>query len=133
MGLSHYPNATIAEFGSISGHAAMQKEIFSRGPIACTIDAGPIEKYQGGIAKGFSLMTDHVVSVVGWGTDADEVRVNPNPHSHPHPHPNPNPNPNQANSGHWSAPLLLPAGVGFHVTHTALDKEVARGLTDGQV
>ena len=95
MGLSHYPNATIAEFGSISGHAAMQKEIFSRGPIACTIDAGPIEKYQGGIAKGFSLMTDHVVSVVGWGTDADEVRVNPNPHSHPHPHPNPNPNPNQ--------------------------------------
>ena len=108
MGLSHYPNATIAEFGSISGHAAMQKEIFSRGPIACTIDAGPIEKYQGGIAKGFSLMTDHVVSVVGWGTDADEVRVNPNPHSHPHPHPNPNPNPNQvgravmARPWHWA-------------------------------
>lgn len=72
VGLSHYPNATIAEFGSISGHAAMQKEIFARGPIACTIDAGPIEKYQGGIAKGFSLMTDHVVSVVGWGTDAEE-------------------------------------------------------------
>ena len=36
----------------------MQKEIFARGPIACTIDAGPIEKYTGGIAKGerrFSL------------------------------------------------------------------------------
>jgi cathepsin X len=72
VGLSHYPNATIAEYGSISGHAAMQKEIFARGPIACTIDAGPIEKYTGGIAKGFSLMTDHVISVVGWGTDPKE-------------------------------------------------------------
>jgi len=50
----------------------MQKEIFARGPIACTIDAAPIEKYQGGIAKGFSLLTDHVISVVGWGTDAEE-------------------------------------------------------------
>ena len=38
----------------------MQKEIFARGPIACTIDAAPIEKYTGGIAKGWSLMTDHV-------------------------------------------------------------------------
>merc|ERR1719230_477173 len=41
----------------------------NRGPIACTIDASPIEKYTTGIAKGWSLMTDHVVSVVGWGTD----------------------------------------------------------------
>jgi cathepsin X len=72
VGLSHYPNATIAEYGTISGHSAMQKEIFARGPIACTIDAAPIEKYQGGIATGFSLMTDHVISVVGWGTDAQE-------------------------------------------------------------
>jgi len=72
VGLSHYPNATIAEYGSISGKSAMQKEIFNRGPIACTIDAAPIEKYTGGIATGFSLMTDHVISVVGWGTDASE-------------------------------------------------------------
>jgi len=72
VGLSRYPNATIDEYGSISGHAAMQKEIYNRGPIACTIDAMPIEKYTGGIAKGFSLMTDHVISVVGWGTDKQE-------------------------------------------------------------
>eukprot|EP00966_Prymnesium_polylepis_P177548 4112147-Prymnesium_polylepis.1 len=38
VGLSHYPNATIAEYGSISGANAMQKEIFARGPIACTIE-----------------------------------------------------------------------------------------------
>jgi len=72
VGLSHYPNATIADYGHISGPAAMQKEIFARGPIACTVDAAPIEKYTGGVVKHFSLMTDHVVSVVGWGTDDTE-------------------------------------------------------------
>ena len=72
VGLTHYPNATVAEFGSISGPDAMQKEIFARGPIACTIDAAPITKYTGGIATEKSFMTDHVISVVGWGTDATE-------------------------------------------------------------
>ncbi len=50
----------------------MQKEIFNRGPIACGIDAKPTIDYTGGIAKGFGLMTDHVVSVVGWGDDPVE-------------------------------------------------------------
>ena len=72
VGLTHYPNATISDYGHISGKRAMQKEIYNRGPIACTIDAGPIVKYTTGIAKGFSLMTDHVISVVGWGTDDAE-------------------------------------------------------------
>jgi cathepsin X len=72
VGLSQYPNVTIKDYGTISGAAAMKKEIFNRGPISCTIDAEPIVDYMGGIAKGFSLMTDHVVSVVGWGTDAQE-------------------------------------------------------------
>lgn len=67
--LDKYPNATIAEFGEISGADAMQKEIYARGPIACGIDAKPLLKYTGGIAKGFGLMTDHVISVTGWGTD----------------------------------------------------------------
>jgi cathepsin X len=69
VGLDNFPNVTIADYGSISGKNAMQKEIMNRGPIACTIDAGPILNYQTGIAKGFSFMTDHVISVVGWGTD----------------------------------------------------------------
>jgi len=73
VGLSTYPNATIADYGTISGKAAMQKEIFNRGPIACGIDASPILKYQGGInTHGFSFMVDHVISVVGWGNDAKE-------------------------------------------------------------
>lgn len=72
VGLSNYPNATISDYGHISGPNAMQKEIFNRGPIACTIDAGPIVKYTSGIATQESFMTDHVVSVVGWGTDSTE-------------------------------------------------------------
>ena len=72
VGLESYPNATIIDHGHVSGHKAMMKEIFNRGPIACGIDANPLLKYKSGIAKGWSLMTDHVVSVVGWGTDPVE-------------------------------------------------------------
>jgi len=72
VGLSHYPNATISEHGSITGKDAMMKEIYSRGPIACGIDAGPIENYETGIATEKSSSTDHVISVVGWGTDSTE-------------------------------------------------------------
>ena len=72
VGLNNYPNATIAEYGHISGAQAMMKEIYNRGPIACTIDAGPTVKYTSGIATQFSMLTDHVVSVVGWGNDDKE-------------------------------------------------------------
>jgi cathepsin X len=72
VGLSSYPNATVSDHGHVSGAKAMMKEIYNRGPIACGIDANPLLKYTSGIAKGFSLMTDHVVSVVGWGTDPVE-------------------------------------------------------------
>jgi len=72
IGLSHYPNATVTDFGSISGASAMQKEIYHRGPISCGIDATKILDYTGGIAKGLSFMVDHVISVVGWGNDDDE-------------------------------------------------------------
>jgi cathepsin X len=71
-GLSNFPNATISDYGSISGVAAMQKEIYSRGPIACGIDAGPLLNYEAGIMKKHSAETDHVVSVVGWGKDEAE-------------------------------------------------------------
>ncbi len=35
VGLSHFPNASISDFGHIQGKQAMMKEIFHRGPIAC--------------------------------------------------------------------------------------------------
>jgi cathepsin X len=71
-GLSTYPNATISDYGSISGKEAMQKEIFSRGPIACGIDATTLLNFESGIAKDAGDEVDHVVSVVGWGKDPTE-------------------------------------------------------------
>ena len=72
VGLSRYPNATISEYGSISGADAMAKEIYARGPISCGIDAAPIVDYHGGVAKMAGEGVDHVVSVVGWGQDPIE-------------------------------------------------------------
>merc|ERR1712203_8446 len=60
------------EYGTISGSAAMQKEIFARGPIACTIDANPLHDYTTGIISTEGSGVDHVISVVGWGTDATQ-------------------------------------------------------------
>jgi len=71
-GLVSYPNATISDYGSISGKAAMQKEIMSRGPIACGIDAMPLLNYESGVIKEKGDQIDHVISVTGWGTDPTE-------------------------------------------------------------
>merc|ERR1712153_290971 len=70
--IKNYPNATISEYGSISGADAMAKEIFARGPISCGIDASPILKYTGGIASMAGEEVDHVISIVGWGTEGDK-------------------------------------------------------------
>mmetsp|Transcript_50512 Transcript_50512/g.132836 ORF Transcript_50512/g.132836 Transcript_50512/m.132836 type:complete len:432 (-) Transcript_50512:126-1421(-) len=70
-GLAWYPNATIQEYGSISGAAAMMAEIHARGPISCGVDANYLVNYVGGIivdTPGEEI--DHIISVTGWGTDA---------------------------------------------------------------
>jgi len=69
VGLNHYPNATITSYGSISGADDMAKEIYTRGPISCGIDAAPILDYKGGISSLRGSNVDHVISVVGWGTE----------------------------------------------------------------
>jgi cathepsin X len=60
-----------SEYGSVSGVAAMKKEIYARGPIACGIDATPnFDKYTGGIYSEFTYPEiNHIISVVGWGKD----------------------------------------------------------------
>jgi len=47
----------------------MMKEIFRRGPISCGIDANPLRTYTQGIVTKKGEMVDHVISVVGWGSD----------------------------------------------------------------
>jgi len=73
-GLSHYPNISIDDYGTIYGRWAMMKEIFNRGPISCGIAADPLLNYESGIVTKFTipfLSVDHVISVVGWGKDAE--------------------------------------------------------------
>merc|ERR1712072_700953 len=70
--VKNYPNATISEYGSIEGADNMAKEIMARGPISCGIDASPILKYTGGIVSEQGEMVDHVISVVGWGSEGDK-------------------------------------------------------------
>jgi len=72
VAIKQYPNASIADYGQISGQDSMQKEIFKNGPIACGIDAGPILNYTSGIATMAGENVDHVISVVGWGNDATD-------------------------------------------------------------
>jgi len=67
--ITQYPNATISEYGAVSGKVDMQNEILKRGPIACGIDAGPILNYTSGIATDMGEGVDHVISVTGWGVD----------------------------------------------------------------
>jgi len=70
--IKNYPNATISEYGSIEGADNMAKEIMARGPISCGIDASPILKYTGGIVSDPGSMVDHVISVVGWGSEGSK-------------------------------------------------------------
>merc|ERR1719277_34176 len=71
-GLSSYPNVSISDYGSISGAEAMMTEIFHRGPISCGIDANPLLNYEKGIIKTKGEGVDHVISVVGWGSDPQD-------------------------------------------------------------
>lgn len=68
--LASYPNATIAEYGSVAGEAAMMAEIYNRGPIACELDAEPIVEYTHGILTHAPTPSiNHVASIVGWGEE----------------------------------------------------------------
>lgn len=40
-----YPNATVAEYGTVIGEEEIMAEVFARGPVACEIDATPLHEY----------------------------------------------------------------------------------------
>lgn len=65
-----YDTYGVEEYGEVKGEENMMTEIFTRGPIACVVDADPIEGL-----KSWDIVTDkgtegnHIVSVVGWGEE----------------------------------------------------------------
>ena len=74
VAINHFPNATVADYGTISGVQQMKAEIYTNGPIACGVNANPLLDYTGGVVDlpDASTETDHAISVVGWGVDNKE-------------------------------------------------------------
>jgi len=72
--VQHYPRYYVDEYAPVVGEDKMMAELFARGPIACSIDDGPLWEYQGGVVVNFTKNWEHnhVVSVVGWGETVDE-------------------------------------------------------------
>jgi cathepsin X len=77
--VSHFPNATVAEYGTINGTIdggveAIQSEIFARGPVAAQVNGKPLRDYRGGIyaSETASKNTTHIVSIIGWGVNPDD-------------------------------------------------------------
>ena len=64
----------VAEHGPLATVADMQQEIYARGPISCSLyDTVPeFHCYSGGVINTTARFnhTTHVVSLLGWGTDA---------------------------------------------------------------
>lgn len=72
--IDYFPNATVAEYGMVENDVtAIMTEIYTRGPVAATINAEPIVKYGGGVYTDATedRGTNHIVSIIGWGMDED--------------------------------------------------------------
>jgi len=69
--LDFFPNATVAEYGVVRGIDKIKAEVFSRGPVACAINADPIDNYQGGVVDvpTASTISNHIVAITGWGQE----------------------------------------------------------------
>ncbi|MEW5299436.1 MAG: hypothetical protein WDW36_002454 [Sanguina aurantia] len=67
-----YKRLIVSEHGRVSGRSDMKAEIFRRGPIACSIEAtAAMDAYTGGVYSEHRRdpQSNHVISVVGWGTE----------------------------------------------------------------
>lgn len=72
--IDYFPNATVAEYGMVDQDVdQIMMEIYTRGPVAATINAEPIVEYTGGVFTDATQDqgTNHIVSIVGWGMDEE--------------------------------------------------------------
>ncbi|KAL0490172.1 cathepsin X [Acrasis kona] len=70
--VKEYRKWRVSQYGGASGAHQIKSEIFTRGPVSCTIHADEkLEEYTGGIFKEkvASPMPNHIVSLVGWGVE----------------------------------------------------------------
>jgi len=69
--VTKYPVIEIDQYGTVTGDAAIQAEIFARGPVAAYIDADPLEDYSdcsiNSYAGAFGI--NHAIQLAGWGED----------------------------------------------------------------
>ena len=68
--LDSFPNASIAEYGEVSGEKEIMAEVYARGPVAAGIDANLLDDYSGGILHqpaDYEYEINHIVAIVGWG------------------------------------------------------------------
>jgi len=74
--IDEFPNASIAEYGTLPDAEAVKREIYARGPVACGVNANELLKYNGGIIDlpHASQEIDHIIETVGWGTDESNGR-----------------------------------------------------------
>ena len=81
FGTCKFVNGTkyqISEYGSVIGESQMKAEIYSRGPIACSVYAHskPFDEYSGGVIQDPMTYnhTTHVVAIVGWGEEQSGLK-----------------------------------------------------------
>jgi len=66
----NYTRFWVDQYASVNGVAKIMAEIAARGPVAAGIDATVLEDYTGGIiTQTQPSMINHIVSIVGYGTD----------------------------------------------------------------
>lgn len=76
-GIGRFPNATVEEYGSYDEHQVhdIMAEIYARGPVKASVNAGPLMDYHGGILLDSpatrNTTHNHGVSIVGWGYDEE--------------------------------------------------------------
>mmetsp|Transcript_3883 Transcript_3883/g.7245 ORF Transcript_3883/g.7245 Transcript_3883/m.7245 type:complete len:369 (-) Transcript_3883:61-1167(-) len=76
--IQYFPNATVTEYGNYNQDELfpIMAEIFLRGPVKASVNAGPLQDYQGGILLDSPVTRNathnHGVSLVGWGYDQEK-------------------------------------------------------------
>jgi len=67
---TNFTSFYVDQYADITGVPNIMAEIYARGPVAAGIDATVLETYTGGIITVTQPANiDHIVSIVGWGTE----------------------------------------------------------------